>query len=335
MRKGVNSIRSVRVSGTFGNEITWFEVETVDSFQWIGIEGALEGTDLATRSLIGISTGLAAIVLVALWFSRAIVRPINQLGVAMRSFEISGEVPNFPTSKVPNELKTLWQQYIDLSQQRNEFDVRRKFMLAAISHDLRSPLTRIRVAAELISNQQSVLKNREHIIRNVAIANRLLENFIDMAHADDFALKDWVDISSLIKNISHSSDGVVLVRFPRDSIVVPEANGILIERAILNLINNSALHGRGPIEIGLRSESNFAIVWVRDYGPGIPDALCDEMLKPFTRGEDSRITPGSGLGLAVVKRVVERHGGKISIRNLAPGLMVELHFRVDLKGHSD
>ncbi|MFM7330285.1 MAG: ATP-binding protein, partial [Brachymonas sp.] len=247
-----------------------------------------------------------------------------ELAAAMRRFQTSGEVPDAIDAAISQQQDELWQQFAELAHQRRELDERRSMMLAAISHDLRSPLGRIRMAAELLPKAQGVEVRRESIVRNVDVANRLLTDFIDMARADHEPIADRVDLSALVLDITQGITDLRLLELPQEPQWLAPASAIALERALSNLIDNAHIYGAPPIEMGLRCDDT-TLIWVRDYGPGVDPAQYKHLLQPFTRAEANRLRPGTGLGLAIVHRTVARHQGKVVLMDAKPGLRVELH----------
>ena len=205
-------------------------------------------------------------------------------------------------------------------------------MLAAISHDLRSPLSRIRMAAELLPHAQGMPVRREAILRNVDVANRLLTSFIDMAYAEEEPIEGRVNLRSLTMSVAAAIPGVRLVELPEEEVWLAPASSVALERALRNLIDNAVVHGQPPVEMGLRCNES-TLLWVRDHGEGVPAVVLEvvtelqkELLfQPFTRGDSNRIKPGTGLGLAVVARTALRHGGRVKMTNETLGLRVEMH----------
>ena len=165
-----------------------------------------------------------------------------QLASAMQRFAAHGELPVLEGDGAAREMGELWQQFADLARHRRELDERRSTMLAAISHDLRSPLTRIRMAAELLPKAEDVEVRREVIVRNIDVANRLLSNFIDMARADHEPIEDRVDLRALVLDVALSAPEVRLGELPAKPQWLAPASAVALERALLNLIDNARVY---------------------------------------------------------------------------------------------
>ena len=268
--------------------------------------------------------GILALAAGAWWLSRRVLQPLAELRQAMSRFQTDGRPPGPASPGAPLELRELSQQFDELVRQRQALDTERRTMLAAISHDLRSPLGRIRMAAELLPEAEGVALRREAIVRNVLVADRLLGNFIDLARADEEPINDRVDlVALLVEHVDVDTDGAQL-SLPANPVVLEPASALALERALRNLLDNARHHGAPPLQVALRVQGRQAVISVRDHGSGIAPDARSAMLQPFTRGEGNRQTPGTGLGLAIVLRTAQRHGGHLELLDAAPGLRAEL-----------
>jgi two-component system, OmpR family, osmolarity sensor histidine kinase EnvZ len=324
LQQGVD-VERVMVSGRTGDSIIWLQVADGGQPRWVGIRSGFEGSDVRERGLVGVAIGLAAILLTAWWLARRILQPVADLRRAMQRFEAEGEPPPPPAAHAPVELRELAQQFADMARERRERDDQRRTMLAAISHDLRSPLGRIRLAAELLPETPDVALRRAAIVRNVRVADRLLGSFIDLARAASEPLTDRVDLRALVTDVAQGDPDVTLVALPPREVWLAPASALGLERAVINLLDNARHHGAAPFELSLHVHGPEAVIGVRDHGPGIAASELAEMLHPFARGEASRQRPGTGLGLSIVRDTVRGHGGQLALSDARPGLRAELH----------
>ena len=316
---------SIRVSGPTGNAVTWLELQQGAQTSWIGIHGAMDGSDAIQRMTRGFILGALCTLLAAWWLTGRVVRPLADLRMAMRRFAADGLAPEPAASSAPAELRELSQQFAELARQRQSLDEQRRIMLAAISHDLRSPLGRIRMAAELLPEAAGVAERREAIVRNVQLADRLLGTFIDLTRSEDEPLLDRVDLVELAQRVL-ADEPDIQTQLPRHPAWMQPASAIGLERLLRNLLDNARHHGAAPVEVAIGITGDRLVLTVRDRGPGIAQEERQAMLMPFVRGEASRSRPGTGLGLAIVERTARRHGGKLSLEDAAPGLRVRIEF---------
>lgn len=323
-------VQTLRVSGQTGQAVTWLKLDEGSVSRWVGLRGETEGKDARDRGSVAFLIGGLLTLLASWWLSHRVVRPLADLRLAMQRFEREGRLPAAPSSHAPVEVRELAAQFGALARQRQDLDEQRRTMLAAISHDLRSPLGRIRMAAELLPEAEGVALRRESIVRNVQVADRLLASFIDLARAEDEPIHGRVDLAALVLGVSQEEGDLTVTELPQHPVWLQPASAVALERALRNLLDNARHHGEPPFELSLRVSAGRALLSVRDHGAGIPQQQLHEMLQPFVRGEPSRQKPGTGLGLAIVQSTVLRHGGELRMSDAQPGLRIELSFPMEL-----
>lgn len=317
------------VSGEPGGGVTWLELlPTGHPPTWVGVHGALEGPGLRGRGALGIALAVLVFLGAAAWLSRIIVKPLLDLQTSVKTFAETGERPAAPPVRGPIEVRQLTQQFDDFAAQRVQQDDARQMMLAGISHDLRSPLGRIRMAAELLPDAPGVAARRESIVRNAQVADQLVGSFLSLVRSATEPLEERVDLAALVRDLlGHGDHGDVTLELQAAGpIWLEPASGVLLQRALINLLDNARHHGRPPVVVRLQADGGHATLTVRDHGPGIAPEQRETLLRPFYRGASDRGVPGTGLGLPVVERCVRRHGGEMQLLDAAPGLAVRLRF---------
>ena len=199
-------------------------------------------------------------------------------------------------------------------------------MLGAIGHDLRTPLTALRVRVETVTDGP----DRERMIATIDDMRKMLDDILSLARAGrDREPPQRVDLAALadavLDDLEDAGSPVDRMDMPRTIVTVhPRA----IRRALTNLVENAVKYG-GRTQVSLHVESGWAILAVADSGPGIPEDRIGEMLNPFTRMEQSRSrdTGGTGLGLAIVRAIASAEGGRLHLANRAEGgLLAKLSF---------
>ena len=226
--------------------------------------------------------------------------------------------------------------YVEIAQQslvQMESERLKSTLLAAISHDVRTPLTALiglaeslqRVLPPLTFQQQDIA---QAMTRQARQLSALVTNLLDMARLQDGGInlrKDWQSpqevIGSSIRASEHALGGGAVQTDAPANLPLVEFDAVLIERVLVNLLENAAKYGAGPIVVKASVTTDTLVFSVRDHGPGLPAALKGretELFDKFTRGELESATPGVGLGLAICKAVVDAHRGQISATN-APG----------------
>jgi signal transduction histidine kinase len=203
------------------------------------------------------------------------------------------------------------------SAQRIEQLVRsHKSLLANASHELRSPLTRIRMGLELMGERPSQ-SAREEISRNIGELDQLIDEILLASRLDaseaDMGTVEPVDLTGLAaEECSQVNAELDLAEGTDNATLTVPGVSRLLRRAIRNLLENARRYGAGEIAVELGSANGFATVRVNDRGPGVPPALRERIFEPFYRlpGASER-NGGVGLGLALVKSIAERHGGTV------------------------
>ena len=191
-------------------------------------------------------------------------------------------------------------------------------MLAAISHDLRTPVTLLRLRAELLEKQAE----REKFLATLDEMDLMIASFLDFArHSVEFEPQRLVDVSALLDSICGDLlDGgfPVAAHLPEKSLA--KCRPQELRRALTNLIDNAMKYGGGA-RVSLSDRSQAVEIRVEDDGPGIPEDRLDTICMPFVRGEASRNpeSGGIGLGLSIARSVIEAHGGQLQLSNRTEG----------------
>lgn len=297
--------------------LTWIGVKGADGQErWLGIQDEVVESYVAMRLVIALVLGFA-VVGVASWIvARRLTRPLEALRRRIESHDAApveaGATPTLEIAAIDNA----WVALADrLARQESE----RALLLAGVSHDLRSPLSRIRMAAELLPETDGVAARRTSIVRNVDVADRLIASFLDYVRAVELPLASTVDVAAIARRLLQARDEPVdrLALAAPERLDVPHAHELLLERLLANLVDNAMRHGKPPVLIRLRSEGGSVVIDVEDHGPGIAPEARERLTQAFSRGDASRGTPGTGLGLAIVRQVVQRMGGTLSFEGVA------------------
>ncbi|MFS2098192.1 DUF4118 domain-containing protein [Variovorax sp. Varisp85] len=228
--------------------------------------------------------------------------------------------------------------YVEVAQQavvEMESERLRNALLGAISHDVRTPLTALIALAESLQT----LPPGEHaeaaraIVAQAHELHALVSNLLDMARLESGIAggavnlrRDWQSVEEVVGSAiraARTSLGSTVVQTALDpELPLVEFDAVLIERVLVNLLENAIKYGAPPIVVGARAEPGALVLTVRDHGPGLPAALLgheQKLFDKFTRGEAESATPGVGLGLAICKAVVSAHGGEIAAGNARDG----------------
>ncbi len=217
-----------------------------------------------------------------------------------------------------SEVRGLTQSFNTMSLRLRRFIEGRTQMLGAISHDLRTPITGLRLRAELVDDEE----NRDRMLAIIDELHHLTEATLALAREDSVSERtDRVDLSSLVESIVDDLTDVGMdVSCTVERAVAATCRPFSLRRAIRNLAENGVKYGQRS-RISLTTAERFVRIVIDDDGPGIPEDQLEKALLPFVRleGSRSRETGGAGLGLAITRSIVLNHGGELRLSNRAGG----------------
>lgn len=244
-----------------------------------------------------------------------VTRPLKALERAAAEIG-QGRRPAPVAENGPAEIATLARNFNQMNADLARLDEDRALILAGISHDLRTPLTRLRMAIEMSAAGAEIQRD---MVADVEEMDRSIGQFLDFARTDAGEPATPTDLAALLDELAgqYRRRGATVTVAPESTTdAMPRLRPKAIRRAIANLIDNALRHAGSdrPIELGLTSRSGGFAIDVRDRGPGIPAADAERLKLPFTRMEAARTDAiGTGLGLAIVDRVARSHGGRLDL----------------------
>jgi two-component system, OmpR family, osmolarity sensor histidine kinase EnvZ len=240
-------------------------------------------------------------------------RPLHQLAAAADQIG-HGKTPQPIAETGPAEIRTLARAFNQMSADLKRLDDERALLLAGVSHDLRTPLSRIRLGLEML-DEKGGGGLKSGMVEDVEDIDAAINQFLDFARTTQGeAVVPDGDLNAIARELCdrYARTGKpVAARFAE---LPPIAlRPIAIQRLIANLIDNALRHGAGTVEVETRLENGRAAVEVLDRGPGIPPQEVERMLRPFTRLNAARSSAGTGLGLAIVERIARLHGASVQL----------------------
>ncbi|MFB4390571.1 MULTISPECIES: ATP-binding protein [unclassified Pseudomonas] len=275
------------------------------------------GLDGWARTLVVFALMLASSVGVALLATRYLARPLERFAEGARRFGKDFNAPPIPVVG-PHDLRQAILAFNATQAQLKHFLNDRTQMLAAISHDLRAPLTRLRLRAEFIDDPQLQAKLFKDVDEMQVMVNAALEFFRDDARLEQTTAFDLGGLLHTVVDDFKDAGACVVFSNPQRCVYVGRPVGI--RRVLVNLIDN-ALKYAGEAVVELRVQTDQVQILVLDRGPGIPPALQEQVFAPFFRIEGSRNpqTGGVGLGLPAARAIVLEQGGSVTLRNRREG----------------
>lgn len=252
-------------------------------------------------------------------FVRQLNRPLRALQSAAHQVG-RGEFPTPLSERGTTEIVAVTQAFNHMSKGIKQLEDDRNLLMAGISHDLRTPLTRIRLATEMMSKEDEFLK--EGIDGDIDDMNTIIDQFIDYIRQDSTDKTEQADVNVLISEVVHAEAIKERnIEFIAGDIPKIPIRYVAIKRVVANLIQNALRYTDGDVFIKTKLDDTkqFVVLGVYDSGPGIPENEMDRLFQPFVQGDKARGTEGSGLGLAIIKRIVDTHGGKTLLKNREQG----------------
>lgn len=325
----VNDVAGFWVSFTIADDEYWLmldrdRVEGSLGFQWIGW-----GAATLLLSLLG-----------AMMISGLINQPLARLTAATRAVA-NGEHPAPLPESGPAEIRQANHSFNQMVDDLHRVESDRAVVLAGISHDLRTPLARMQLEVEMAGLPDDARKGMQSDLEQM---DAIIGQFLDYAKPADSSHFKNMDLTSLLTDAVHEASRLPDVRVNNaieDHIAIL-GNPIDINRIINNLIENARRYGKAAaathvdIDVICKLEGDKVVLEIADRGAGVPEQDISRLLRPFTRMDSARgQANGAGLGLAIVDRIVKRHGGQLHLFNRdGGGLVVQIILPHPKKRHS-
>jgi signal transduction histidine kinase len=269
--------------------------------------------------------GVIALTVLCLWAARALTEPLSSFAKAAEDFSLNGASEPLP-ERGPEEIRSAARALNRMRERIGALIDDRTKMLAAISHDLRTPITRLRLRSEFIEDDG----HRRHMLRDLDQMRSMLEAVLSFLRNDrrleEMTLTDIATTVQLVADQFADIGHMVTYQGPSHAMAMARPDDL--HRAVTNLVENAVKFG-SEANICLSMSAQGAIIDVADDGPGISDAQKSAMMQPFVRGDDARNmdheAAGFGLGLSIARAIALAHGGELTLRDRQPhGLIVRI-----------
>jgi two-component system osmolarity sensor histidine kinase EnvZ len=326
---------SARVAAGQGVEAVWRREPdgglalrlTLDgSDHWVAMPGVLPAREF-TGALVAVSIGSALLALAgALWLQRRLNRPLVRVVEAAQALARGREPAPLPEDG-PTEVATVSRSFNQLVGSLRQTERERALMLAGISHDLRTPLTKLRLGVEIV-RERIEPELAGSMTRSVEEMDAIVGQFLDFARGDADERPVPTSLDDLVRSLAEASaDHGRPVGLQLGGVPVLPWRPQALQRAVGNLMENAWRHGRAPVTVSTRVSGPEVIVEVADQGDGIDPAEAEALKQAFRRGRAERGgAAGAGLGLAIVQRVAQAHGGRLELETPpGQGLRARLH----------
>jgi two-component system osmolarity sensor histidine kinase EnvZ len=298
----------------------WVAVPSGGRLLWVGFPHDRVGTQPKTTALVTLAAGVLLAILAAAWLARRIVAPLEQLDAAATALG-RGERPAPLPESGPRELAALARRINALGREVHDLLEGRTTLLAGLSHDLRTPLARMRLALEMLSRRPdpSLI---ERLDRDIEEMNRLVGEMLELARGLGREAPREVDMPALLEHLAAQAREAGVDVAVNSGPCVVTAAPMALRRVLGNLLSNAQRYGGGrPVELVVRRDPHGVRIGVLDRGPGIPPDQIEAVFRPFHRVEPSRSpgTGGSGLGLAIVRQLAQANGWSVELENRDDG----------------
>ncbi|MGF1758094.1 two-component system sensor histidine kinase EnvZ [Photobacterium sagamiensis] len=321
MSRELNAPTEVRLVLGAESYVLWMKCDAMPGFLMRIPLSELQEEDFSP--LFRYSLMIAFMVIAGGWlFIRMQNRPLVALEKA--ALQVArGEIPPHLPEKGASEIRAVTKAFNRMAEGIKQLEDDRALLLAGVSHDLRTPLTRIRLATEMMSPEDSYLA--DSMIKDTEECNDIISQFMDYLKSTKKQAVEAIDLNDLLQEVAESEGGYEReIELDLDDIPgIVEANSVAMKRLAANLVVNAIRYGNGWVKIASGTSADRKSVWysVEDDGPGIEPDQVSRMFQPLTRGDSARGSEaeGTGLGLAIVQRIVDQHEGSIVVSNRSEG----------------
>lgn len=321
-RLGPDTLVAREVNSTPG---LWIGFTIEEDPYWLLTDPSRIGLVAGTTWLIWLATAAVLSLAGAALIAGLINRPLKKLSfAASRLREGDFQASHLSEAVATSEIREVNIGFNRMAQRLSKIEQDRALMLAGISHDLRTPLSRLRLETEM---SVADLQAREHMAADIEQVNAIIDKFLDYARPDHLTperinLNQIVD--SAVYALGNDPTTQVLTNIPPDTLVMGDA--VELQRVFANLLENAQRYGRNTqtgtatVEIAAKAKDDAILIKLRDHGSGVSPEMLEQLTQPFFRGDASRQSAtGTGLGLAIVERAIARMGGRFALANSSTG----------------
>ena len=282
---------------------------------WIGFPlPPPRADDVPTRALAWALTIAALLLAAAFAFARYLARPLRELRIAVERVGRGETPPPLPESGA-SEIAAVNRGFNAMLASLRQSERDRALLLAGVSHDLRTPLARLRLGIELRADDD---RTREGMVADIEEMDRIINQFLDFARDETATACDPIDVAATLaqcveRHRRAGHDVTLVAAAPAHSRIKPTS----LSRLVNNLIDNALAYGLPPVEVSATLRDGSIVIDIADRGPGIAAVDIERLKQPFTRASAARAradgAAGAGLGLAIVDRIARLHGGSFDL----------------------
>jgi two-component system osmolarity sensor histidine kinase EnvZ len=314
LRESLGEATELRVAPRL--HLLFVRVDAGGAGYWIGfpLSPRAAGEDLPSRALIGSIALAVSLLFAAFLFTRYLARPLRELDAAVERVG-RGETPPPLPEEGPSEIVTLNRGFNRMIANLRQVEEDRALLLAGVSHDLRTPLARLRLGLEM-GHQDAPTK--QGMADDIEEMDRIIGQFLDFARSDEAAVLERADPNATVAMCAERYQRAGRdVRFTPGRVPAIPLRPTAFSRLVTNLVDNALAHGASPVDVTTAITGNRFVLEVADRGPGIAPEDVARLKQPFTRASAARTSAqgvaGAGLGLAIVDRIARMHAGTFDL----------------------
>ncbi len=291
----------------------WIQNQHTHDF-WLGLPIRLAEPRPPVRALTWLALAALAAFLGAWLLTRSLIRPLAQLAEATAHIARGEPLPALPSGG-PREVRELARALNAAAAEASRLARDRELLLAGVSHDLRTPLARLRMAIELLPAESAGSDLRAGMATDVEEMDAIIGQFLALVREGQEEPTVAVELDALAREVTEARrrEGHQIALQPGAPAPVRGRRTVL-QRALGNLVDNALVHARPPVTVLTGRDQHRAWLAVQDHGPGIDPHRLPRLLRTFAADGGEGRQPGHGLGLAVVERAARLHGGQVLAR---------------------
>jgi two-component system, OmpR family, osmolarity sensor histidine kinase EnvZ len=313
LQEALGSGTTVRIAPRLGQ--LFVHVEAKGAGYWIGFPlPQRQPDDIPWRAVAWALIIIALLLIAAYAFARYLARPLRELNTAVERVGRGETPPPLPESG-PSEIASVNHGFNAMITNLRQIERDRAVLLAGISHDLRTPLARLRLGIEMSARDEAT---RAGMVSDIEEMDRIIGQFLEFARDDGATALETKDLNRIVAaSVDRYARAGRDVRFSRGDVPPLPLRETAVSRLATNLIDNALAYGGPPVEVSTAQRGDRVVLDIADRGPGIPTSDVERLKQPFTRALAARSradgAAGAGLGLAIVDRIVRLHGGHFDL----------------------
>lgn len=313
-----------RIKGLFGEDaevfvrpgvpgVLWVRLRAANHDFWVAFPRNRVDRDNTDALLYWMLAGVAIAILATALIAWRLNRPLARLAKAAEDLGRGGDPPPVPESG-PSEVRAVARAFNQMKESLKNEERERNTFLAGVSHDLRTPLARLRLDVEMLEGRVET-GAQKGMVEDIEDMNAIIDQFIDYARSEATETFGPVNLSSLANDCAERAARTgARVKCEIAAVPVLMLRPLALQRLVDNLIQNAAKHGGGEILVRTATAGGEVTLSVLDRGPGIPPGDIERLKEPFTRRDEARSgRSGAGLGLAIVARIAKVHGARFDL----------------------